>query len=201
MLRSLPLVFLTSLLYAAPVTYNIGKHNSRGFSASYVHSAVGRMTVDGTDYYPSGRKLASVSGPLNGNLNGNVLTILPSVLELTGRGVRDLVLNILGGRLEQGSNGTEGHINYEFTNGRRSIGGTFFFFADDFPGLPNELSSGRLALWGNNWDNKLLNRSDVKGPKLGLDLYGEAPQTPEPTSLMLVGLGFASIAIRRRLCL
>ncbi len=205
-----------SVTKAVPIAYDVTQGSSGGFQFSFLHDADSTAGYD--PYYPAGTKLARISGTIVGDISPTSLTINQSTLTLTGLGpapffndVWSLVL--LGGNLALPSGSFTGNllgaIDYEIRRPDTSVydTGQFFFFDENFPGPPNDLTASSLHLWGNNWNHLVTDRStfvNQGGIPLGIDLGGGAsggPIVPEPATAGLAALSVVAgivWSLRRR---
>lgn len=192
-----------------PISYEIGPYSEGGFSASFVHTAEsGKMYRNGKVWYTAGDKLGSITGTLDGALDGDTLLFHAStlsILDIAGPlGAYDL--EILGGKIKLGDP-AGGFLKYSITDGIDTFSeGTFVFPFADF-GAPNRFDETELVLWGQNFIQKAGHRYNYNGYRckddfieLGIDLYGfnEPVPTPEPATLAMMGIGLGAIGVARR---
>lgn len=176
------LTLLCQSTATAAIEYELGNLEGGGFSSSYLHSASAH--TNNNDASMSGQisqALGAGYDRVKVNRNGNVLTILPSEIDVQVGGLMDafsatsttdsLKLKLTGGVLvlypndiydpdaEYADGFIGGFINYEVTAGAvTSQAGTFFFEpkqigADNVP-VNKYIGSGgaTIGLWGNNWE-------------------------------------------------
>jgi hypothetical protein len=204
---------------AVPIEYAVEMGDEpEGFAFSYIHAAT---SGDGQFFY-SGALLFKLKGTITGvyDTDTDILTLDEDIhLIATGigggfSGMWDFA--ITGGTLTNTDPGTppantnlfEGSFSYTLTSPDMvpvEASGMFHFFAVDFPGSPNTLTTSQLAAWGNNWNK------DTGGPpgpggnglgQLGVDIRAQGTVIPEPTGFIVFGIGAlvasAGAATRRR---
>ena len=202
---------------ALPVTYNITSGSAPGFSGSWLHAGTDQMGTSG--FFANGAA-ARINGSLTLDMSGPVTASGQlSGFGDFGLGGSNWTIDITGG-----SSGTHQFLGGEVdllsldyslssTNGHSS-NGIFHFAARDFNGGPiengpNYINNDILYLWGNNWvnENGAIDRenfsigyeSQTFNNALGLDLYGEAVEVPEPGMLALLIIGLIGVGAKRRL--
>ncbi|MCZ6800534.1 MAG: PEP-CTERM sorting domain-containing protein [Nitrospirae bacterium] len=144
----------------------------------------------------------NISGFLLVDLSGNpgnltLLNIVGSLtMDIVGMPGSEATFNITSGSFAQQPNGfVDGELNYILTGGPSAGSGTFYFDAINFMNNstgPNRFSETSLVVWANNW-NKEGNESRPSYGALGVDLKGSIRAVPEPTTLLLIGTGFAGL--------
>ena len=197
------IVLCAATSWAGPVKITIEPSGSMGgFGFSLIHAATNEMGTSG--YYTGGNHLYNnISGFLLGDLSGtpgNNLTlsnILGSLtMDIVGMPGSEATLNITSGSFlaEQQDGLVDGELNYSLTGVPSPVSGTFYFDAIDFlsnPG-PNRLSEISFVLWANNWD-KEGGASRPDPGALGIDLKANIDAVPEPSTVLLIGTGFAAL--------
>ncbi len=117
-------------------------------------------------------------------------------MDIVGMPGSEATFNITSGSFAQQPNGfVDGELNYILTGGPSAGSGTFYFDAINFMNNstgPNRFSETSLVVWANNW-NKEGNESRPSYGALGVDLKGSIRAVPEPTTLLLIGTGFAGL--------
>ena len=203
---------------AEPVTYDVLSVSGSGFSASWIHAATGgAMTRDAVTYYGGGDKLWSLGGTILGDrdLTGSGPKVNITGGSMTGTaagGAAVLGLNpnaniaiaVNGGTvlhdLDNDGRAT-GFLDTTITQGATTVDVLFFFGDFSFAGAANSMTADALTatLWGNSTTSPTRGTPvAIASDRLGIDLRLKGSPVPEPTSLALMALGAAGIAITRR---
>lgn len=201
------LALVPSIALAGPITYNITDGSSGSFTASWLHAGTG---AESDGFYMNGNK-ASISGSITidtdtGAASGSLAT--DSADTDFGQGSGSWTIDITGGTNVGGTDFASGDslllaLDYTLSNGSTSSTGTFYFADTTFTGDVNSWDEDELYLWGNNWfnENGTDDRDDFVaggGIALGIDLYGAKVDVPEPSILLIFGLGLTGLGLRRR---
>ena len=179
---------------ATPLTFEIESYNAGNFSASWIHSADGcysdglYMCAD----WQNGFLMGITDGSLTGNYADGVFSDISGSFSLAGGWLGSSTLQLTGGSL----GGDEWYLEYILGD----LMDTFYF--EQFSmgsGMPNAFSMDNFVLWGQN----SAAYGEGNGVSLGIDLYGDAVDTPavdvpEPGTLLLLGAGLAGIGFTRR---
>lgn len=198
------LALVPILAQAVPVSYEVGAYADGGFSASWLHSADGcRGGPKNLLFMCAGSAEDSFAigiegGWLSGDYDDGELTKITGELWLAAND-RFGTLTIENGALGGGF----WYLDYALD---AVLLGRFVFEPLDMgPGRPNLYGLDELILWGQNWDayavglfGDAVRFSDHHRP-LGIDLYAELVEVPEPGPLSLLGIGLLiCLAARRR---
>jgi hypothetical protein len=145
-----------------------------GFAYSFLHDATKRcMVLGGVQFCQSGAAQA-VSGTLDAELSGLVLSNIMGSLSVAGG--PDIV--ITDGVIDFTSSAADTFGGYLATSSH----GTFHYLDHNFAGVANSFDGASLFLWGNNWDTG--NPGDPSPfARRGLDLGITVNVLPEPGPL------------------